>query len=77
MKIPDSDDHKDHRYRGLFLTWRAGLPPKIFTAKDICAQKLGQLADDAIQRRAWAHHQCHLVTGSMIIAAKIAWLALG
>jgi hypothetical protein len=39
MKIPDNDDHKDHRYRGLFLTWRAGLPPKIFTAKDIHCQR--------------------------------------
>ena len=51
----------------------AGLSP----AKGICHQRLWQLADDAVQRRAWAHHQCHFVTGSMIIAAEIAWLALG
>ena len=27
------------------------------SAKDICHQRLWQLADDAVQRRAWAHHQ--------------------
>jgi hypothetical protein len=33
MKISDNDGHKDNDYRGLFLHWRDGLPPKIFTAK--------------------------------------------
>jgi hypothetical protein len=33
MEILDDDGHKDHRYRGLFLLWLDGLPPKIFTTK--------------------------------------------
>jgi len=27
------------------------------SAKYICHRRLWQLADDAVQRRAWAHHQ--------------------